>query len=32
MRRLWRVLLRKNLPADLLGGVRAAVFGLGDSG
>ncbi|KAL4458060.1 hypothetical protein ABPG75_012925 [Micractinium tetrahymenae] len=32
MRQLWRLLLRKSLPPDLLAGVRAAVFGLGDSG
>lgn len=32
MQQLWRFLLRKSLPADALGGVRAAVFGLGDSG
>lgn len=32
MRQLWKFLLRKSLPADSLGGVRAAVFGLGDSG
>jgi sulfite reductase alpha subunit-like flavoprotein len=29
--RLWRFLLRADLPAGALGGVRAAVFGLGDS-
>lgn len=32
MRRLWKLLLRKSLPADLLAGVTAGVFGLGDSG
>ena len=32
MRGLWRFLLRKSLPPDSLGGLRAAVFGLGDSG
>lgn len=32
MKQLWRLLLRKSLPADALAGVRAAVFGLGDSG
>jgi sulfite reductase alpha subunit-like flavoprotein len=32
MRRFWRMLLRKNLPGDLLAGLQYAVFGLGDSG
>jgi hypothetical protein len=32
MRKFWRMLLRKNLPADLLTGLQYAVFGLGDSG
>jgi sulfite reductase alpha subunit-like flavoprotein len=32
MRRFWRLLLRKNLPGDLLAGLHYAVFGLGDSG
>lgn len=32
MRSFWRQLLRKSLPPDVLGGVRYAVFGLGDSG
>lgn len=32
MKRLWRLLLRKSLPADALRGVHVAVFGLGDSG
>lgn len=32
MKRFWRFLLRKNLPADSLCGVMHAVFGLGDSG
>ncbi|KAJ1814333.1 NAPDH-dependent diflavin reductase [Coemansia sp. RSA 2598] len=31
MRRFWRLLLRKSLPADILQGLRFAVFGLGDS-
>ncbi|KAJ1880736.1 NAPDH-dependent diflavin reductase [Coemansia sp. RSA 486] len=31
MRRLWRFLLRKTLPADALQGLQFAVFGLGDS-
>lgn len=30
-RRLWKILLRKKLPAGYLMGVRFAVFGLGDS-
>jgi sulfite reductase alpha subunit-like flavoprotein len=30
-RRLWKILLRKKLPAAYLKGVRFAVFGLGDS-
>jgi len=29
---LWKVLLKRTLPGDALSGVRAAVFGLGDSG
>lgn len=32
MRQLWKFLLRKSLPPGSLGGIRAAVFGLGDSG
>ncbi len=32
MRQLWRVLLRKSLAPGSLAGLRAAVFGLGDSG
>jgi sulfite reductase alpha subunit-like flavoprotein len=32
MRKFWRLLLRKNLPGDLLAGLHYAVFGLGDSG
>lgn len=32
MRQLWRFLLRKSLAPGSLGGLRAAVFGLGDSG
>uniref|UniRef100_A0A383VDI1 NADPH-dependent diflavin oxidoreductase 1 n=1 Tax=Tetradesmus obliquus TaxID=3088 RepID=A0A383VDI1_TETOB len=32
MRKFWRMLLRKNLPGDLLAGLQYAVFGLGDSG
>ena len=32
MRQLWKLLLRKSLAADSLSSVRAAVFGLGDSG
>lgn len=32
MKRFWRLLLRKSLPADALGGMHHAVFGLGDSG
>lgn len=31
MKMFWRFLLRKNLPADSLQGVRYAVLGLGDS-
>lgn len=31
MRRFWRFLLRKNLPADSLCKMKMAVFGLGDS-
>ncbi|PRW18319.1 NADPH-dependent diflavin oxidoreductase 1 isoform X1 [Chlorella sorokiniana] len=32
MRQLWRFLLRKSLAPGSLGSLRAAVFGLGDSG
>lgn len=32
MRQLWRFLLRKSLAPGSLGALRAAVFGLGDSG
>ncbi|KAK2079618.1 hypothetical protein QBZ16_002013 [Prototheca wickerhamii] len=32
LRALWRALLRRSLPADLLRGQRVAVMGLGDSG
>lgn len=32
MRRFWKLLLRKNLPATILAGTNYAVFGLGDSG
>lgn len=32
MRRFWKLLLRKNLPANILAGTNYAVFGLGDSG
>lgn len=32
MRLFWRSLLRRSLRSDLLGGLSAAVFGLGDSG
>ena len=32
MRQLWRFLLRKSLAPGSLGGLRAAVFGLGDAG
>lgn len=32
MKRFWRFLLRKGLPADSLAAVRCAVVGLGDSG
>ncbi|PSN42116.1 hypothetical protein C0J52_02968 [Blattella germanica] len=31
MKKFWRFLLRKNLPADSLKGMRYAVLGLGDS-
>ncbi|KAJ2719680.1 NADPH-dependent diflavin oxidoreductase 1 [Coemansia sp. Benny D115] len=31
MRRFWRLLLRKSLPADALEGLQVAVFGMGDS-
>ncbi|KAI9205118.1 uncharacterized protein BJ171DRAFT_503040 [Polychytrium aggregatum] len=31
MKRFWKFLLRKNLPADSLAGLKFAVFGLGDS-
>ena len=31
-RPLWRLLLRKSLPADALARCSVAVFGLGDSG
>lgn len=32
MRKFWKLLLRKNLPPNVLSGVSYAVFGLGDSG
>ena len=32
MKRFWRFLLRKSLPANSLAGMQTAVFGLGDSG
>lgn len=31
MRKFWRFLLRKNLPADSLASLQYALFGLGDS-
>lgn len=32
MKKFWKLLLRKNLPANVLLGTSYAVFGLGDSG
>jgi len=32
MKKFWKLLLRKSLPATALLGMQYAVFGLGDSG